>query len=48
MAKHLNVSLVNHHRAVDDAKATSEIFLKSMDLLKKNGITEFDKINKLN
>jgi DNA polymerase-3 subunit alpha (Gram-positive type) len=47
VAKHLNVSLVNHHRAVDDAKATSEIFLKSMDLLNKNGITEFDKINKL-
>lgn len=27
VAKHLGVSLENHHRAVDDAKATAEIFL---------------------
>ncbi|HSH35075.1 hypothetical protein, partial [Schnuerera sp.] len=35
------------HRAVDDAKATSEIFIKSMDILNKNGIKDFNKINKL-
>ena len=27
VAKHLGVSLENHHRAVDDAKATVDIFL---------------------
>ncbi|MCF6464698.1 PolC-type DNA polymerase III [Clostridium sp. Cult2] len=47
VARHLNVSLINHHRAVDDAKATSEIFLKSMEILKRNSINGFDKINKL-
>ncbi len=31
LAKRLNVSLENHHRAVDDATATAEIFLKLMD-----------------
>lgn len=35
VAKHLNVSLDNHHRAVDDATATAEIFLKILDILKK-------------
>lgn len=35
VAKYLNVSLLNHHRAVDDAKATAEILLKSLNLIKK-------------
>ncbi|MBU5437668.1 PolC-type DNA polymerase III [Tissierella sp. MSJ-40] len=48
VAKHLNVSLINHHRAVDDATATAEIFLKTMDLLKENGVTSFKQINSLN
>lgn len=47
VAKHLNIPLLNHHRAVDDAKATSEIFLKSMELLDKNGINSFCQINRL-
>lgn len=47
VAKHLDVSLINHHRAVDDAKATAEIFLKSMDMLEKNQINDFCQINKL-
>ena len=47
VAKHLNVNLVNHHRAVDDAKATAEIFLKSMELLEDNQVNSFCKVNKL-
>ncbi|MCF6460506.1 PolC-type DNA polymerase III [Clostridium sp. Cult3] len=47
VAKHLNVSLVNHHRAVDDAKATAEIFLKCMAMLDENNIDDFCQINKL-
>lgn len=43
VAKHLGVSLQNHHRAVDDAKATAEIFLISI----KKMIEELN-INKLN
>ena len=31
VAKHLGVSLDNHHRAVDDAKATAEIFIISVN-----------------
>ena len=33
VAKRLGVSLENHHRAVDDATATAEIFLKLLDML---------------
>ncbi|GMG97100.1 PolC-type DNA polymerase III [Tepidimicrobium xylanilyticum] len=47
VAKHLNVSLLNHHRAVDDAKATAEIFIKCMEILKSSGINGFDAINRL-
>ena len=31
VAKHLGISLENHHRAVDDAKATAEILLKCFE-----------------
>ena len=33
VAKRLGVSLENHHRAVDDATATAEIFVKMLDRL---------------
>ncbi|HHV39424.1 MAG TPA: PolC-type DNA polymerase III [Tepidimicrobium sp.] len=48
LAKHLNVDLTNHHRAVDDANATANIFLKCMDLLRDSGVENLDHINKLN
>ncbi len=32
----LSVSLENHHRAVDDATATAEVFLKLLDMVLKN------------
>ncbi len=48
VAKHLNVDLINHHRAVDDATATAEIFLKILDILKEKNITSFRQINTLN
>ena len=47
VAKHLNVSLINHHRAVDDARATAEIFLKCMNILSENKADNFDQINNL-
>lgn len=37
VAKALNVSLENHHRAVDDAGCTAEIFVKFLDMLKGQG-----------
>lgn len=48
VAKHLGVNLVNHHRAVDDATATAEIFIKMIEILKERNITSFREINTLN
>ncbi len=48
VAKHLDVSLENHHRAVDDATATAEIFIKIMELLEERQITTFSELNRLN
>ncbi len=46
-AKTLGVSLENHHRAVDDAQATAEIFVKFIPMLKKEGIETLNQINAL-
>ncbi len=47
LAKHLGVSLENHHRAVDDAQATTEIFVKILESLEERNITSFDEINNI-
>jgi len=39
VAKALDVKLETHHRAVDDAGCTAEIFVKLVKLLKNDGIT---------
>lgn len=46
MAKALGISLENHHRAVDDAGATAEIFVKFVEMLKKDHITDLKGINR--
>ncbi len=45
VAKELGVLLENHHRAVDDAGATAEIFLKFLGMLEKRGIACVDCLN---
>ena len=45
VAKALNISLENHHRAVDDAGATAEIFVKFVEMLKKDNITTLKEVN---
>lgn len=45
LCKHLAVSLENHHRAVDDAAATAEIFIKLMEMLKERDIFDVEKLN---
>ena len=45
VAKALNISLENHHRAVDDAGATAEIFVKFVEMLKKDNITTLREVN---
>ena len=45
VAKELNISLENHHRAVDDALCTAYIFLEFMKMYKEKGIYGLDDIN---
>ena len=45
VAKALNVSLENHHRAVDDAGCTAEIFVKFIEMLKERGMENLDDVN---
>lgn len=45
VAKALNISLENHHRAVDDAGATAEIFVKFVAMLKERNIMTLKEIN---
>ena len=45
VAKALGVSLENHHRAVDDAEATAEIFVKLIPMMAKEGITTLSQMN---
>ncbi len=47
VAEHLGVSLEGHHRAVNDAEATAEIFIKFIDMLAEKGIINIDEINVL-
>ena len=45
MVKHLNITLDNHHRAVDDAEATAEILKRCFTILKDRGITDIELLN---
>ena len=45
ITKHLNVILENHHRAVDDAKATADMFVKMLSQLRFEGKTELSVLN---
>ena len=47
VAKHLGVSLENHHRAVDDAKCTGDILLKCFEKIKEEkNINTLKELNK--
>jgi len=45
VAKHLGISLENHHRAVDDAFCTAEIFVKCIEILREKNVLNLDEIN---
>ena len=45
VAKTMGVSLENHHRAVDDAEATAEIFVKFIPMLREAGADTLAKVN---
>ncbi len=46
VANALHISLENHHRAVDDAGATAEIFVKFIEMLRDRNITDLTKLNR--
>ena len=45
VAAALHISLENHHRAVDDAYATAEIFVRFIEMLKERNIKTLAKLN---
>ena len=45
VAKELGVSLEGHHRAVNDAQATAEIFIKFLDMLVEKEVYDLNQIN---
>ena len=45
VAKTLGISLENHHRAVDDAECTAEIFVKFIPMLKEQGADTLANVN---
>ena len=47
VAKALGVSLENHHRAVDDAGCTAEIFVKFVKMLHDRGMETLDQVNQM-
>ena len=47
VAKALGVSLQNHHRAVDDAGCTAEIFEKFIKMLRERDVHDLDQVNQL-
>ena len=45
VANALHISLENHHRAVDDAGATAEIFVKFVEMLRDQNVDSLRKLN---
>ena len=48
VAKALGIALENHHRAVDDAGCTAEIFVRFMQMLSDRNISNLDELGALN
>lgn len=47
VAKALGVSLENHHRAVDDAMATADIFIHFIRMLKEQNVETLEELNQI-
>lgn len=45
ITKHLNITLENHHRAIDDATATGYVFIRFLNMIKEKGVTDVSEIN---
>jgi len=47
LAEHYSVSLINHHRASDDARATAEIFVNLLEMLRVSGVDDYGSVKRL-
>ena len=47
VAKALNIPLHHHHRAVDDAACTADIFVKFLEMFRARDINTLDEVNEL-
>ncbi|MBQ7919915.1 MAG: PolC-type DNA polymerase III [Lachnospiraceae bacterium] len=47
VAKTLGISLDNHHRAVDDAECTAQIFVKFIPMLREHRVNTLKEVNEL-
>ena len=47
VCKTLKISLENHHRAVDDAAATAQMFVRFIEMLQEREICSMEEINRL-
>src|SRR5699024_9322080 len=47
VCKELGINLKGHHRAVNDAAATAEIFIKFLERFKKDGAKKMSDVNKI-
>ena len=47
VAEELEVKLMKHHRAIDDAEALTAIFIKFLSLIEDRGINQLDQLNDL-
>ncbi|MFR4808619.1 MAG: hypothetical protein ACLT9Y_06290, partial [Peptostreptococcus anaerobius] len=43
----MGVVLSGHHRAVNDAQATAEVFIKYLEIFKKKGINKLSDVNRV-
>ena len=47
VCKEMGVVLAGHHRAVNDAQATAEVFIKYLEIFKKKGINKLSDVNRV-
>lgn len=47
VCKEMGVVLSGHHRAVNDAQATAEVFIKYLEIFKKKGINKLSDVNRV-
>ena len=47
LTKYFDVELTQHHRAIYDAKATADVFMKMLNDLEENNITNYNQVNSL-